>query len=268
VQSAQVFVKTIDLKGYNTHFSEVCVPGAKPQAILIDFYGGYSKDLKERSAKFFLLHDSMMIVRPALGDVNFKVHQSDQLTEAHFTSTHALLLKRMSDFVAHLRNLNVGAKIYLFGASFGGFFATSYAYHQSGGRHNEWAFRGIQEAFGDDSINPIDGIICHAAALHNMQKIMKKECDLSCVNVPMCYHFNQDDECVKIEAQMPFIQQLSRCNVVVSPFGAMGFLGEVKVMQNLGVKNDLRMRGHFNNRFSRREFYEQVLRFLGFEVPS
>ena len=239
----------------------------EPKTILIDFYGGKSISAKEKTETeqdpIQPLSNSMMVVSPLLGDELFDVSQQDQLTPVNFSTTHAMLLKRMSDFVKHLRETHPTANIYLYGASFGGFFATSYAYHQSGGSYNEWAQAGINQAFNTQEISKVDGIICHAPALSFMQKIMRVGSDLSCIAVPACMHFNKDDERVKLEEQMPFVNQFNEHlrNVVVSPFGAQPFCGDDN--DNSDFEYTKTIRGHFNNRWSQQEFDEQILGFLG-----
>jgi hypothetical protein len=234
-----------------------------PHKIIIDFYGGKHKGFfvsKTETEQNFMdpIDDTMMVVGPLLGDESFDVSQHKQLTSEHFAKTHAVLLKRMSDCVGELRKTYPNAKIYLYGSSFGGFFGTSYAYHQAGGAYNSWAKEAIDKSFDGAAINKIDGIICHAPGLHLMLKIMQEGSSLKSVDVPTCLHFNRDDERVKLEEQLPLAKQISTANVLISTFGALPFFGEIEEKLN----DPKTMRGHYNNALSQSEFDQQIRDFL------
>jgi|GEM_PF-3838941 len=104
-----------------------------PQSIVIQVYpghgGGFSCSSDYPPLKFG--DPSILSINLDLWDCKSDIDQSKQLTEQNFKTTHFSYLLGVSQFIAHIAEKYPGAKIYLMGQSFGGFFVTSYALLQS-----------------------------------------------------------------------------------------------------------------------------------------
>lgn len=241
--------------------------GQPPQTIVIDVYGGHTKSscIKDFSRP---LQDTMMTAKVELGDCESDVFQANQLTEENFKKTHAHYLYKMGAFIKHLRTQYPEAKIFLSGASFGGFFVTSYAFlstdfnNHSQQKYKSFAQDGFDSFyhFWEDShllFPPVDGIISHAGAINYMGKILNDPASLSLIKTPMLMHYNHDDERVPYYEVAPFLPHFDPqyLRFILSRCGAADFMGEdAPTMRNI--------RGHYNNTQSQHEFNTEMLHFI------
>ncbi|MDP2193968.1 MAG: hypothetical protein Q8K36_05535, partial [Alphaproteobacteria bacterium] len=231
-----------------------------PQDIIIETYGGNTKTSQNKPSEFtdLPLSDTMMSIGIELGDSAFDIFQGDQLTPEHFEETHALLLKRMSDFIHRVRTKYPTSKIYLKGSSFGGFFATSYGLLSSNSAHasfyKEWARTALQKHFGMAHATPIDGLITHASGIDYIANITETDA-LTHLQVPILVHQNYDDERVPLSTHLRFFKQIpvEYLYFSLSRFGAEPFMDD-------GMLTNIR--GHFLNRQASQEFHEAILHFM------
>lgn len=255
-----------------------------PKRIIINTYGGYwntffnnntckkswskpeeraSIDLEDEENKFIKNEDTMEI-NIELGSCDFDVFQRDQLTEDFFKNTHPLLLKRMSDFIKALKKKYPKTYIYLQGASFGGFFVTSYALLQSVGLDESVYKTWVLEAFKEHKLNDIssvDGIMIHSGALYDFNEITFKE-PLKKLTVPSLIHQNFDDHRVQLQDIIEYIKQIQPQYLLfsLSRSGSLDFLEEQEYDSNNADPYSLR--GHLNNSQSEKEYIESKKQFI------
>jgi len=183
---------------------------APPQSIVIDVYTGYSKDFCQRNRRPVNFRDpSILSIELDLWDCKSDVDQSKQLTEKNFKTTHFSYLLGVSQFIAHIAEKYSGAKIYLMGQSFGGFFVTAYALLQSVLQRHiplHEVYEGpfvIDEFKGlhADSLGKIHGFISTSGAIDyiDVGGAMAKPRALKFLTIPGFFSFNYDDDRVRIE---------------------------------------------------------------------
>lgn len=179
-----------------------------PLAILINVYG-------DGILKSDALLDSVShsITMNGIGIATFEcpestIHQSTQTkNKDNLKETHIPYLRALSTFIAEIKKIYPDAKIFLTGASFGGFFITSYAYLQSIAPHVLYAnnFKtmltgaAFKKFFPDRSfITPIDGIISSTGAIQFMNDIYKTNW-INRITIPTLFFWNFDDDRVRLK---------------------------------------------------------------------
>jgi len=199
---------------------------APPQSIVIQVYAGYG-------GAFSCTPDypplnfgdpSILSIYLELWDCKSDIDQAEQLTAKNFKTTHFSYLLGVSQFIAQLEKDYPGAKIYLMGQSFGGFFVTSYALLQSVLEQHIPLNQVYQEPFaidtfktlGPKALSKIHGFISTSGAIYYFgskgpgSRGMAKPGALKNLNIPGFFSFNYDDDRVKFDTVKPWLNSAPR----------------------------------------------------------
>jgi len=235
---------------------------APPQSIVIQLYAGYG-------GGFSCIPDypplkfgdpSIWSINLDLWDCKSDVDQWDQLTAKNFKTTHFSYLLGVSQFIAQLEKDYPGAKIYLMGQSFGGFFVTSYALLQSVLENHIPLDQVYQAPFainefktlGPNALSKIHGFISTSGAVYRVEGKdpggvgLAKPGALKYLSVPGFFSFNFDDDRVKFDAAKQALESAPRglTELFVDREGAQDYgrdLGET------GSLDSSTTRGHFSS---------------------
>ncbi len=257
-----------------------------PKYIVISVYAGYNKDfpgphdlskaIRKPNAELFP-DPSIWSISLGLWDYDSPISQANQLLEDNFKETHASYLYATSEFIHHIQKEYPNAKILLYGASFGGFFATSYAFLQSICQnpsfplyaYNREVAIDFLDLFPDHKIAPIAGFISFAGAIEYMEKIIRDSRSLTYMTVPGFFAYNHDDDRVYVKEIRPVLSKFPR-DVVEIYFNREGATDYGKDIKNAHYTPGTTTRGHFSpqptayDRTDRHEWVELMEAMIGF----
>ncbi len=227
----------------------------EPEFIVISIYSGFNKDFCLNMETINFNNENIWSIGLNLWDCETDFPQGSQLTKDNFKNTHASYLKAVSEFVSQIQAEHPNAQIYLEGASFGGFFVTSYALLQSiydgkvfskkqdlGEIYKKFSQEAFDELFPDRQISPVRGIISHAGAIHNMNKIVLEKLSvpiLQYLAVPGFFSYNYDDDSVSRDEIKDTLIHSDYVEVFITREGAQSYGGDS------GKNEHLTTRGHF-----------------------
>jgi hypothetical protein len=181
----------------------------KLSLIIIEIYGGWTKDIAEAPKITALLSDtSIGLIHLSLPDCISDVRQWDQLKPENFLQTHARYMRIASDFIKRIKDTYPGLPVFLKGDSFGGFFVSSYALLQSIGLntaefenvYHDFVKEGFKENFGNKKFSMIDGVISCFGGTYYMDQIVHKSGWPQYLTIPAFYHFNFDDDRIEFSS--------------------------------------------------------------------
>jgi len=236
---------------------------APPQSIVIQVYAGYGGGLpcipNYPPLKFG--DPSILSINLDLWDCKSDIDQADQLTAKNFKTTHFSYLLGVSQFIAQLEKDYLGAKIYLMGQSFGGFFVTSYALLHSVLEQHIPLGQVYQEPFainefktlGPNALSKIHGFISTSGAIDDLFggkdswiPGMAKLDALKYLSIPGFFSFNYDDDRVEFDEVKQALESAPRrlTELFVDREGAQDYgrdLGETGYLELSTT------RGHFSS---------------------
>jgi len=230
---------------------------ASPQSIVIQVYpghgGGFSCTPDYPPLKFG--DPSILSINLDLWDCKSDIDQSKQLTEQNFKTTHFSYLLGVSQFIAHIAEKYPGAKIYLMGQSFGGFFVTSYALLQSVLENHIPLDQVYREPFainefktlGPNALSKIHGFISTSGAIYYIDTGgLAKPGALKYLSIPGFFSVNYDDDRVGFATIQSPLESTPRglTELFVNREGAQDYgrdLGETGSLQSTTT------RGHFSS---------------------
>lgn len=220
--------------------------------IVVSVYTGSNKDMCVTVDPFFF-SKPVLSIGLNLWDCSTDIRFNEQLRPKQFQSTHAAYIFAVSEFIKHLKTLYPSKKIYLHGASFGGFFVTSYALLQSvftnkismDKVYEEFAADSFRSFFPDEKIGLIEGFFGQASALYFVRDILNSAIQpLQYLSIPAFYTFNYDDDRVKRISYMGILETAPEgmVELFVNREGAQYYGKEPEQDNNNAVST---LRGHF-----------------------
>lgn len=263
-------------KTYRYSFYPSDLHSDNPKTIILELYGGHRFDFCNKNIQDKPISNTMMTMDIYLPDCSQNIFQYDQLSPENFKNTHAEYLKIVAQFITFLKNKYPNAKIFLKGASFGGFFVTSYAYLSNCNdfnlyqdfvkdallqKKNEIETQNAAQNGQNDTLFPkIDGIIIHDGSIDYMNKILKNSDSLNIIQTPILLHQNYDDLRVSVQRIYANLQKFDQnyLRFLLSRTGAQSLLEEFISNKN----ENYTLRGHINNDKSQNEFNAETLNFI------